>query len=265
MCRHLAYIGPEISLAELLLDQPNSLYRQSWAPQDMRGGGTMNADGFGIGWYLPHRRDESDEDREPIRYRRAVPIWADETLPPLARVTRSGAVLAAVRSATAGMPVTEPACAPFGGGRWLFSLNGRVQGWPGSVAKLAERLPVTDLLTMDAPTDSALLWALVRDRLRSGLSVGDALAEVVAEVSAAAPESRLNLLLTDGEEVAATAVTHALWVRHSDGAIAVSSERWDTEDPAWTPVPDGHLLVGSVQKLDITNLELDRTEAESYE
>ena len=63
----------------LLLDPPHSLLRQSWAPQDMRGGGTVNADGFGVGWY-PGRC----HGRSPVRYRRALPIWADATLPDLA-------------------------------------------------------------------------------------------------------------------------------------------------------------------------------------
>src|SRR5262245_50816634 len=121
----------------------------------MRAGGTINADGFGVGWYVADRA-------EPSRYRRAIPMWADETLSDLTRDTRSGAVLAAVRSATVGMPVVETAAAPFRTGRWLFSHNGVVPGWPGSMEALAEELPARDLMTLDAPTDSALLWALLR-------------------------------------------------------------------------------------------------------
>ncbi|HEU0128797.1 MAG TPA: ergothioneine biosynthesis protein EgtC, partial [Pseudonocardiaceae bacterium] len=47
MCRHLAYLGPPLDLATLLLDPPHSLLRQTYAPADMRGGGTVNVDGFG--------------------------------------------------------------------------------------------------------------------------------------------------------------------------------------------------------------------------
>ncbi|MFY9776611.1 MAG: class II glutamine amidotransferase, partial [Trebonia sp.] len=50
MCRHLAYVGPEVSLKSLLIDPPYGLYRQAWAPR-MQRHGTVNADGFGIGWY----------------------------------------------------------------------------------------------------------------------------------------------------------------------------------------------------------------------
>lgn len=237
MCRHLAYLGPPVTLAELLMEPPHSLLRQSWAPADMRGGGTVNADGFGVGWYPPGCT-------EPVRYRGDRPIWADENLRRLAAASTAGAVLAAVRSATVGMPVTETAAAPFTEGRWLFSHNGLVVGWPDSVVGLAGRLPLRDLLTLDAPTDAALLWALVRHRLRHGAAPADALADTVAEVTAAAPGARLNLLFTDGRVVVATAVGHALSVRRGAGAVLVASEPLD-DHPDWRPVPEGHLLVAT--------------------
>ena len=246
MCRHLAYLGPPAPLSTLLFDPPHALVRQSWAPRDMRGGGTINADGFGVGWYPPGAAT-------PVRYRRAGPLWSDPTLPALAAATSAGAALAAVRSATVGMPVTEHAAAPFGEGPWLFSHNGVVAGWPDSVAGLAARLPTRDLLTLDAPTDAALLWALVRDRLRAGVPLDKAAAETVAEVAAAAAGSRLNLLLTDGVRVAATTVGHALSVRVRPGSVLVSSEPLD-DDPAWRTVPDGHLLVATATTVDITDL-----------
>lgn len=90
MCRHLAYLGPEIPFGQLVLAPPHSLFRQSWAPRHQRHG-TVNADGFGVGWYAP-------DDPVPARYRRAGPIWGDEQLPDLARVVRTGALLAAVRT-----------------------------------------------------------------------------------------------------------------------------------------------------------------------
>jgi len=245
VCRHLAYLGPPVPLAALLYDPPHSLEHQSWAPRDMRGGGTINADGFGVGWYPP--------GADPVRYRRDCPLWTDGDLAGLARVTTAGAVLAAVRSATVGMPVTATAAAPFAEGRWLFSHNGVVRGWPDSVAPLAARLPATDLLTLDAPTDAALLWALVRDRLRAGLGLDKALSDTVSEVHAAAPGSRLNLLLTDGTAIAATTLGHALSIRHDGRCVLLSSEPLD-DDPAWTPVPDGRLVVATASNVDMSLL-----------
>lgn len=235
MCRHLAYLGPPTALAALLLDPPHGLLQQSYAPVDMRGGGTVNADGFGAGWY-------PGPGAVAVRYRSDRPIWSDPSFASVAAATWSGGVLAAVRSASAGMPVMTTASAPFGDGRRLFSHNGTVLGWPGSMAELAGGLPVTDLLTLDAPTDAALLWALVRHRLRGGADPADALAGVVTQVAAAAPGSRLNLLLSDGDGVWATTWGHALWVRAGADSVLVASEPIDPL-PGWSEVPDRHLVV----------------------
>jgi len=104
-------------------------------------------------------------------------------------------------------------------------------------------------------TDSALLWALVRARLRKGQRLGDALIEVVLDVTETAPAARLNLLLTDGSTIAATTWTHALWVRDGHDHVIVSSEPLEPGDEAWREVPDHHLLLarpGAVQVLPIT-------------
>src|SRR6266545_4004449 len=222
MCRHLGYLGPPIPLSTVLFDPPHSLSRQSWAPKDMRQGGTINADGFGIGWYV-------------------------------GRGTAARVILAAVRSATIGMPVTETAAPPFSDGRFLFSHNGVVAGWPDSVAPLAARLPIRDLLTLDAPTDAALLWALVRHRLRDGAEPAKAVLDTVRDVAATAPGSRLNLLLTDGAGFVATTLGHALSVRRRPGEVLLSSEPLD-DDPAWQPVPDARLVVATPSTVDISPL-----------
>ncbi|HEY4460194.1 MAG TPA: ergothioneine biosynthesis protein EgtC [Pseudonocardiaceae bacterium] len=242
MCRHLAYLGPPVPLADLLLRPEHSLLKQSWAPCDMRQGGTINADGFGVAWY-------PEQSGPPVRYRRATPLWSDENLPGLAETTRSGAVLAAVRSATVGMPVTEIASQPFTEGPWLFSHNGVIAGWPGSVADLARDLPVTDLMTLDAPTDAAVLWALIRHRLRAGSTPQEAVADVVTRVGEAAPGSRLNTLLTDGTTAIATTWWHSLSVLSTSDRTVIASEPLDS-DPAWTPIADRRLLVATRTGVD---------------
>jgi gamma-glutamyl hercynylcysteine S-oxide hydrolase len=242
MCRHLAYLGPPVSIASVVLDPPHSLLHQTWAPTDMRGGGSINADGFGIGWHTNGRI---------VRYRRACPMWSDASLRTLAAGTESGAIVAAARSATAGMPVNEQACSPFTDGRWLFSHNGRIEGWPHRIADLASALPVTDLLTVDAPTDSALLWVLVRRRIESGESPAEAVAGTVHAVERAAPGSRLNLLLADGESVVATTHFHALSTWQDGDRVLVSSEPLDPADDRWSAVPDGHLVTATRTALEV--------------
>jgi glutamine amidotransferase len=251
MCRHLAYLGPPLLLADLVLYQPHSLLHQSWAPTDMRSGGSINADGFGIGWLVG---DPSDGG-VARRYRRDVPMWSDASLPGLAASISSGAILAAARNATAGMPVTETACAPFIDGVWMFSHNGVIDGWPGSVAPLTERLRPADLMTLDAPTDSAFLWALVRQHLREGHSPATALTRVVGDVLALAPRSRLNLLLHDGSNIVATTVSHALWLRQGAGSVTVSSEALDPGETSWQQVPDLSLVVATAADFSIDPLD----------
>ncbi len=247
MCRHLAYVGPEEPLGALLVEPPHAPYRQSWAPRRQRHG-TVNADGFGVGWY-------ADGDPVPARYRRAGPIWADLSFADLARVVRSTALLAAVRDATLSGADAEAAAAPFAAGTWLFSHNGAVKGWPDSLAPLVSTLPAVDLLSMEARNDSALVWALVLARLRGGDDEGQALADTVLEVAEAAPGSRLNLLLTNGETITATAWGDTLWylVRPGGGTV-VASEPYD-DDPHWQEVPDHTLLAASGTDVLLTPLK----------
>jgi glutamine amidotransferase len=242
MCRHFAYLGPEVSLKSLLIDPPYGLYRQAWAPR-MQRHGTVNADGFGIGWY-------ASGDPVPARYRRAVPIWGDPSLPDLARVTRSSAVLAAVRDATVGTALGEAAAAPFASGSWLFSHNGLLAGWPASAAGLAR---VEPLLALEAMTDSAFLWALVVDRLRSGTAPDIALAATIDAVEAAGGTGRFNFLLTDGRTIVATTAGDTLWYRRADDGVTVASEPCDDE-PGWAEVPDRQLLTAAPSQVTVRPL-----------
>jgi gamma-glutamyl hercynylcysteine S-oxide hydrolase len=232
MCRHLAYVGEPVRLGALLVDPPHSLYRQAWEPRRQHHG-IMNADGFGVGWYVTG-------EAEPARHRAGVPIWNDATFVDLARVIRTSAVLAAVRSATAGMAAGAAAAAPFRCGPWLFSHNGALAGWPEAAAALAAELPPHRLIQMDAPTDAALLWALTLERLQSGTGLMDALADV-ARRAVRTCGGRVNLLVTDGAEIAATARGASLVYREIPTGVLVASEPHDDE-PGWHDVPDDHVL-----------------------
>jgi len=248
MCRHLAYLGPPASLAAVLSGPPHGLVRQSWAPREQQHG-TVNADGFGVGWY-------ADGDPVPARYRRAGPIWADESFADLARVTRARAVLAAVRSATDGTAPGEAAAAPFAAGRWLFSHNGKLNGWPAATGPLAATLPPAELLDLAARTDSALAWALVLHRLRAGDGLADSLAGTIADLDAHGITGRFNFLLTDGQEVAATAAGDTLCYRAAGGQLTVGSEPSDDE-PGWTTVPDRSVLTGRPGSVQASALKTD--------
>jgi hypothetical protein len=90
---------------------------------------------------------------------------------------------------------------------------------------VATALPAEELLSLAARNDSALVWALVLHRLREGDELGQALADTVLDVAAASPASRLNLLLTDGDQIAATAWGDTLWYLNDPGAGDRGSDR----------------------------------------
>lgn len=245
MCRHLAYAGPPVRIGEVLLDPPHGLVRQSWAPRLQRHG-VVNADGFGVGWYV-------DGEPEPARHRGAGPVWADETFADLARVIRTRCLLAAVRSATPGMPPGAGAAAPLRRHGRLFSHNGRLDGWPTSAGALAARLTGGQLLGVDTASDSGLLWALVDDLLERGRSPAAALAEVVA-AARDTTTGRFNLLLTDGATIAATTAGDTLFWRLLPGpegdGVVVASEPYD-DGAGWEEVPEDHLLVADGEGVDV--------------
>lgn len=228
MCRHLAWLGRPRTLAELVLESPSSLLVQSWAPRRQRYG-TVNADGWGVGFYPPGRA-------QPARWRSARPLWGDPSFASVAPAISSGCVVAAVRSATAGMPLEESAAAPFTDGRRLLSHNGRV-----------DRAVLPPVRDAESTVDSALLAALVFAR---GL---DALGDTVREVGAADPGARLNVLAADGARLLATTWGDTLSVLVTAAGTALASEPWD-DDPRWTDVPDRSLVEVGADGLTTTAL-----------
>lgn len=246
MCRHFAYLGPPASLHDLVFAPPFGLERQSYASRRQQHG-LLNADGFGLGWY-------PDGAAEPVRYRRAVPLWSEENIRALAPVTRSGAILGAVRSATLGHPVQEGASAPFTAGRWLFSHNGAIPGWPDSAAELGAEVGFAALARQQVLTDSTLIWALVLERLERGDDPVEAIAAVTAQVRAGTG-ARTNLLLLDGERIVATTAGDTLCYLQGahpgpDGtpapAVIVASEPFDDSED-WVDVPDNSVLVATAE------------------
>lgn len=244
MCRHLTYLGPPVTLESLLLDAPHGLVRQSWAPrhQDV---GRINADGFGVGWYDRSRRSE------PARYRTDRPMWTDRTFASLAGLVASDAVMASVRAATPPSPVEASCNAPFTAGEWLFSHNGTVNSFhdpaTGLRVKLGQLISERRAGGIEGCSDSEVLFALALDRLDDGASLGEALTDVMATVLGLTT-GRLNLMLTNGRGVAATAWGSSLFALEGTGlaagGIVVASEPCDDE-AGWEAVADGSLLEAS--------------------
>ncbi|OBB75311.1 ergothioneine biosynthesis protein EgtC [Mycobacterium sp. 852014-52144_SCH5372336] len=214
MCRHLGWLGEPASVASLTLEPANGLLVQSYSPRRQKHG-LMNADGWGVGFF---------DGATPRRWRSAMPMWGDTSLASVAPALRSGCIVAAVRSASIGMPIEATAAAPFTDGHWLLSHNGLVD---------REVLPLS--ASAESTNDSALLAALIFDR---GL---DALGDTIVEVAAADPNARLNILAGNGSRLVATTWGDTLSVLRRPDGVVLASEPYD-DDPAWEEIPDRHLV-----------------------
>lgn len=242
MCRFVAYVGPAVTLEELLVKPPHSLLRQCWEPRSQVSG-VVNADGFGVGWYDQSRRPE------PARYRSTLPMWADRSFLSMAGLVSSTAVLAAVRSATWPLPIEESGTPPFTAGPWLFAHNGAVAGFrDGAGSRLRRLLSERREAGIEGSSDSEVLFALTLDQLDGGAAPAEALTSVVATVSSAAGGS-LNLLLTDGQSIWGTACGDSLVVRSTPDSVVVASEPFDDE-PGWEPVTDGSVVSAGPGRVD---------------
>lgn len=227
MCRHLGWLGAPRSVASLMLDPPSGLLVQSYAPRRQKHG-LMNADGWGAGFF----------DREtPRRWRSASPLWGDVSFASVAPVLQSHCVVAAVRSASIGMPIEPSASAPFTDGQWLLSHNG-----------LVDRAVLPLSAGAESTNDSALLSMLIFDR---GL---DNLGDTVQEVGAADPNARLNIVAGNGSELLATTWGDTLSVLRREDGVVLASEPYD-DDPGWQDIPDRHLVRADGSGVELIGLK----------
>jgi gamma-glutamyl hercynylcysteine S-oxide hydrolase len=227
MCRHLGWLGRAITLSSLVLDPPHSLRVQSYAPRRQKHG-LMNADGWGVGFF--------DGD-VPRRWRSPAPLWGDVSFDSVAPALRSHCVVAAVRSATVGMPIEASATAPFTDGRWLLSHNGVVDRAvlpPGSSA--------------ESVCDSAILAATI---FANGL---DTLGDTIVAIGAADPDARLNVLAANGSRLLATVWGDTLSILRRDDGVLLASEPYD-DDYDWEDVPDRHLVEVTAMGATLTPLD----------
>jgi glutamine amidotransferase len=224
MCRHLAYVGPPISLHQLLFGAPHSLARQAEVPRHQTSGDT-NPDGWGVAWYTGAAT--------PELHRSVTPIWDDHEFARRSALVECTAVVAAARLASPGATIDVEGNAPFVSGRWAFSLNGIVHGFPDGIGdELRARLTPARRDAIVGDADTEVLFQLVLQLLDDGVPAEDALERVVTDVLAVTT-GRLNLLLTDGTTVYATRVGNSLFRLGS----LFASEPLDDQD-AWRAVHD---------------------------
>jgi gamma-glutamyl hercynylcysteine S-oxide hydrolase len=249
MCRLAAYVGPAIPIAAMLYEAPWSLELQSYRPRHQLSG-YVNADGTGVAWW-------DGESAQPLRYVTERPPWSDANLPGLSRRLRGVVQLAALRSATPGVPFGPSAVAPFVHSGVAAAHNGYLRAFREKTGRvLLSRLPDGLFAAMDAVSDSQVLFLTALRHLERdpGAGLAGALRGAVLEAGevcakAGVPAS-LNLVLADSTKVVAAraaqgTASNSLYTLRGGarwpGACLLASEPLD-EDPLWMPVPDGHLV-----------------------
>ena len=182
-------------LRELLIDPPHSLVRQSWAPRrsgTARSTPTASAsagtpDGDPVPAALPAGRPDLGR---PV----ASPTWP--RVDPRRRAAGGGPL-----APPPGMPVTEAAAAPFAAGRWLFSHNGARRGWPDvGWPSSPRRCPPGDCSRWRRRPTRRCCGRWSAHRLRAGEPPAGGAGRRRRRRAAGRARSRLNLLLTDGDD-----------------------------------------------------------------
>lgn len=204
MCRLLAYLGSSISLEKLLYNHEHSLIVQSYNPQEMISG-TVNADGFGVGWY------HAQKETEPFTYKSTLPVWNDTNLPSLSRYVESGCVVSYVRSATLGQALDLSNCQPFQYQHLLFIHNGKIDKFRQTLYRpIRSKLNDEIYQWVNGTTDSEHIFALLLSELQSnpGKSLEQAMHLTLLQLKDLVERHNTytyaNLVVSDGNRLVAS-------------------------------------------------------------
>lgn len=193
MCRWLAYSGSPVLLEDLLFKPENSLVMQS--RHSRLGAEAINGDGFGVGWYGPHKR--------PGVFTSIEPAWNDRNLRELSAQAYAGRVFAHIR-ATTGTAVQQTNCHPFRHDEWLWMHNGAIAGFSSVKRDLAMAIDPELFPDIEGSTDSevffflALTFGLRRDP-PSAVAQAVGLIEEVGRRHGIEHPIQMTVATTDGE------------------------------------------------------------------
>jgi len=151
MCRFLWYLGPEVSLSSVVIDPNHGMLQQASKAYDHIT--PLNADGFGVAWYVP------SVSPIPACFRDVSPAWSSQNLKQIARVSRSHCIFAHVRAASMGN-VMQTNCHPFCFKNITFMHNGTVPHYKLIKRKMLESVSDRAFHLIQGTTDSEMLFAI---------------------------------------------------------------------------------------------------------
>jgi glutamine amidotransferase len=158
MCRVLAYIGPEISLENLLLKPENSLINQALDPERHP---ELQLAGWGFAAWSEHLL----KPEEPFIYRRPMAAFYDDNATRMLPSLQASTMLAHVRAAAydAKVVMVDENCHPFcfEGTPWIVAQNGYLPGWQVLQRELLQHCKDEYLTQMLGTTDTEFVYALL--------------------------------------------------------------------------------------------------------
>jgi len=203
MCRFAFYLGEEIFISSLITTPVNSLVNQSSKARERED--PLNGAGFGLAWY-------PGDAVPPAAFKSTSPAWSNCNLREIARVTKTHCVLAHVRAASPGLPVTDLNCHPFVQGALSFMHNGEVGGFRAMRRKLLAGLSDEAFESISGSTDSEHAFAVFLDALAeqpegadqteclaAALQVTIGRLERLRQAVGTREPARLNFVVSDGE------------------------------------------------------------------
>ncbi len=259
MCRLAGYVGKTpMPLSALLYEPAHSLEHASYAPRELLSG-TVNVDGTGAAWW-------PEDGSGPLRYVTATPPWADPNLPGLAPSLKGTTLLAAVRSATPGLPYGPDNVAPFVTDGLAGAHNGRIGGFRRGLGRtLSNSLSDARFGQLTAMNDSLALFLMVVQHMedKPDATLSDAVTTVIQQtakaVISAGEVATLNLVVASSGEIVAARTSagdaiNSLYTRTTVEGSWLASEPLD-DDAEWTSVPEHSLAVLTADGVDINALE----------
>lgn len=163
MCRVFAYIGPEISLASLLLEPENSLINQSLDPELHP---HLQLAGWGFGAWSKHLL----KPEEPLLYHRPKAAFYDDNAKGIIPSLQASTLLAHVRASSydASVVQADENCHPFSfdGTPWIIAQNGALPNWRLLQRELLAHCEDRYLKQMRGTTDTEFLYVLLLSLLK---------------------------------------------------------------------------------------------------
>ncbi|KAF2077373.1 hypothetical protein CYY_001301 [Polysphondylium violaceum] len=151
MCRFIFYLGTPIKLSSIITEPSHGLLAQSIHSNCP--GVTLNADGFGISWYVP------EITPIPGVFKDITPAWSNINLRQLSRVTKSGCIMAHVRAASAGA-IVNTNCHPFTYKNLSWMHNGTIPYFLKLKRDIINLCSDSAFEMIKGTTDSEVLFAL---------------------------------------------------------------------------------------------------------